>query len=557
MPVLSGKQALLDILREEEVRFIFGNPGTTELPLMDALVREKEIRYILALHECVAMSMADGYAQASGKLAVVNCHVSPGLGNAMGMLYNAARSGAPILVTAGQHDQSFTATEPILWSELPAIAQPFVKWSGEVRQFNDLPRLVHRAAKTALAHPTGPVFLSLPVDILNAEGPVEKGTPSRVSRRMVGDATALQEAAALLAGAKRPLLIVGDWVAHADAIGEVVALAESLGAEVMSECFAGVCSFPFQHPLHAGPMPRPTPRIREKLSKYDVVLAICAPVFTLALPSEEGPLPEGLTLLHLDVNPWEIGKNYPVAVGIQGDPKATVPELTLRIRKLAGSGFGAVAARRLEDSRALRESARAELARKAEEGAQRTPMSQLAFAHAIAKSVSADAVIVDESVSISSSGSLRYFLPCADAKSFFGPRGGGVGWGIPAALGVKLALPHRPVIALIGDGSAMYSWQGLWTSVHDHIPVVFIIVNNGCYRILKERAHALKGYGAADGVYVGMDIDEPPIDFVALAAAMGVSGESVLHAADLTAAIKRGVERNEPYVIDVRVDPSN
>src|SRR5438876_147412 len=168
VPMMSGKKAFLELLKQEGVDIVFGNPGTTELPLMDAFATENEIRYLLGLQEAAIMSMADGYAQASGKLAVCNFHTTPGLGNALGMLYDAQKAGAPILVTAGQHEQSFTATEPILWADLPVIARPLVKWSFEVHRLADLPRLVHRAAKTALAPPTGPVFLSLPGDILRA-----------------------------------------------------------------------------------------------------------------------------------------------------------------------------------------------------------------------------------------------------------------------------------------------------------------------------------------------------------------------------------------------------
>src|ERR671929_402641 len=166
---MSGKLAFLDLLKQEGVELMFGNPGTTELPLMDALAVDNELRYLLGLQEAAVMAMADGYAQASGKLAVVNLHVTPGLGNAMGMLYDAQKAGAPILVTAGQHDQGFNVTEPILWADLPTLARPLVKWSTEVHRLADLPRLVHRAAKTALAPPTGPVFLALPGDVLNAE----------------------------------------------------------------------------------------------------------------------------------------------------------------------------------------------------------------------------------------------------------------------------------------------------------------------------------------------------------------------------------------------------
>src|SRR6478752_7445350 len=196
---MSGKRAFLELLKQEGVDIIFGNPGTTELPLMDALAVENELRYVLGLQEATVIGMADGYAQASGKLAVVNLHVTPGLGNAMGMLYDAQKAGSPIMVTAGQHDQDFNATEPILWADLPTLARPLVKWAAEVQRLADLPRLVHRAAKTALAPPTGPVFLSLPGDILKAEGEIDLSAPTRVPVRLRGDAAAVAEAAAVLA----------------------------------------------------------------------------------------------------------------------------------------------------------------------------------------------------------------------------------------------------------------------------------------------------------------------------------------------------------------------
>src|SRR5919108_3824044 len=221
MAYISGKQAFLEILKTEGVSVMFGNPGTTELPLMDGLAREPGIRYVLALQESVAIAMADGYAQASGGLGAVNVHVSPGLGNAMGMLYDAQKAGAPLLLTAGQHDQSFTVTEPILWSELPPVAKPFVKWSTEIHRLEDLPRVVHRAAKTALAHPSGPVFLSLPLDVLNNERDLDLGAPTRVAPRIVGDRQAIDEAARRPAPAERPPLGAGDAVAPRDAMHEL------------------------------------------------------------------------------------------------------------------------------------------------------------------------------------------------------------------------------------------------------------------------------------------------------------------------------------------------
>src|SRR5246127_964553 len=213
LPAMSGKRAFLELLKQEGVEILFGNPGTTELPLMDALAVENELRYVLALQEASVIGMADGYAQASGKLAVVNLHVTPGLGNAMGMLYDAQKAGSPILVTAGQHDQKFNMSEPILWADLPPIARPLVKWAAEVQRLADLPRLVHRAAKTALAPPTGPVFLSLPGDILRADADIDLSAPTRVAPRLRGDRAAIEAAAALLADAKRPLIMAGGGAA--------------------------------------------------------------------------------------------------------------------------------------------------------------------------------------------------------------------------------------------------------------------------------------------------------------------------------------------------------
>jgi benzoylformate decarboxylase len=554
MAYISGKQAFLQILKQEGVSVMFGNPGTTELPLMDGLAREPGIHYVLALQEAVAIAMADGYAQAAGGLAAVNVHVSPGLGNAMGMLYDAMKSGAPMLLTAGQHDQAFNVTEPILWSDLPPVAKPFVKWSTEARRLEDLPRIVHRAAKTALAHPTGPVFLSLPVDVLNAERDLDLGSPTRVAPRIVGDRAAVARAAALLAKAERPLLVAGDAVAHGDALAELVELAELVGAPVMTEGVASTCSFPFTHPLYAGSMPRLGPPIRALLMRHDLLFSVGGDLFTLSLPDDVDPMPPGLTVVHLDVDPWELGKNYPAAVAILGEPKATLPELAEAVRRATGKQGHPQAAKRREAVAAAFAAERAELARRADAEAARVPIAPLTLVHEVAKHVPADAVIVDES--ISSSQGVRHFFRCADAKGFFGIRGGGIGWGLPAALGVRLALPHRPVVALVGDGSAMYTNQALWTAAHESLAVVYVIFNNASYRILKQRTRALKGFSAEDDRYVAMDLDRPLIDFVGMARALGVPGERVEKAADVGSALGRGLASGGPYLLDVRIDPS-
>src|SRR5258706_15709148 len=245
---MSGKRAFLDLLKQEGVEVMFGNPGTTELPLMDALASENELRYLLGLQEAAVMAMADGYAQASGKLAVANFHVAPGLGNAMGMLYDAQKAGAPILITAGQQDTEYLATEPILSADLPTLARPLVKWAAEVHRLADLPRLVHRAAKTALAPPTGPVFLALPGDILKAEGEVDLLGPTRVGARLRGDLAEIGKAAAILAAAKRPVIMAGDAVAQGNALAELVELAELIWGPGYSEVLPHTASFPAPHP---------------------------------------------------------------------------------------------------------------------------------------------------------------------------------------------------------------------------------------------------------------------------------------------------------------------
>ena len=554
MPFLSGKHAFLSLLQQEGVTHLFGNPGTTELPLMDGLVEAPALTYVLGLQEAGVVAMADGYAQASGKLGVVNVHVAPGLGNALGMLYDAQKAGAPLLVTAGQHDQSFNMTEPILWADLPPIARPFVKWSAEVRRLDDLSRVVHRAAKTALAPPTGPVFLSLPADVLNAEGVVELGSPTRVARRVRGDRTAVAAAADVLARAERPLLIAGDAVAQSEAHAELVAVAELLGAPVYAEGVASTASFPASHPLFRGSMVRLAPAIRRVLSDADVLFSVGGDLLTLSLPSDVEPMPPDLTIVHLDTDPWELGKNYPTAVAILGDPKATLPDLIEALESRLGPEARARARARFEATRAARARHREELLAKAGAEARRTPMSPLALIHAVAEALPPEAVVVDES--ISSGTGLRSLLRSDDPKSFFGLRGGGIGWGLPATIGVKLAQPGRPVVGLIGDGSALYTCQALWTAAHYRVGAVFMILNNASYRILKQRIHGMKGLAAQTDRYIGMDIEDPRIDFVRLAESLGVGAQRVERARDVGPALARAVGAGQPTLLDVQLDRS-
>lgn len=552
MSAMFGKTAFLELLRQEGVRVMFGNPGTTELPLMDALAVEPDIRYVLALQEAPAMAMADGYALASGGLAVVNLHVAPGLGNALGMLYDAQKAGSPVLVTAGQHEQGFNFTEPLLWADLPRIAQPFVKWSHEVHRIEDLPRAVHRAAKTALAPPTGPVFLSLPGDVLRASADLDLGAPTRIASRLRGDAAVIAEAAALIARAERPVIMAGDAAAESNALAELAALAEALGAPVYDEAMASRCAFPSIHKLYRGNFARLPATIRGILQDHDLLLSVGADLFTLSLPGAVEAVPEGMRIVHLDADPWQIGKNYPAAAAILGDPKAALPELLAAVLDRMDAPARARAAARRAEAESEGEAELGRLRRQAEEAAERTPIAPLALMAAVAAALPDDAVVVDESVS--SGGGLRRLLRSTDAQSFFGLRGGGIGWGLPAAIGVKLALPNRPVVALIGDGSAMYTIQGLWTAAHERLAVVFVIINNSSYRILKQRVDALQQFAAQTGRYVGMELEDPALDYVGIARGMGLEAHRAGTLAEFRDLLPAALAAAGPVLLDVKVD---
>ena len=548
----AGRRLFLELLKQEGVRVMFGNPGTTELPLMDALAGEDEIRYVLALQESLVMAMADGYARASGTLGVANVHVAPGLGNALGLLFDAHKAGSPVLLTAGQQAQGFGITEPNLYAELPPMAQPFVKYAVEARRAQDLPRLIHRAAKTALAPPTGPVFVSLPVDVMNAEATIGLGTPSRVAPRIAADAAEIEKAAKLLAAAKSPVIIAGDCVAQSGAAAQLVALAEALGAPVWLEGEPTTLPFPPAHPLFRGPITRLGRWINTMLSPHDLLLSVGADMFTLSLPPEIEPLPEGIKVIHMDTNPWELAKNFPTDAALFGDPLPTLPALTAAMNAVMGAdGIARAQARRGEVAAAVAADL-AKLTAQAEALMDRSPIAPLALMKALGDTLPAEAVLVDES--ISSGAGMFQFLRNAQPGGLYGNRGGGIGWGLPGAVGVQLALPERRVVAVIGDGSAMYSIQALWTAAHEKLPMVFVILNNRSYRILKQRLSATQGTAAQRGRYVGMELSEPAIDFAGLARSLGVAAERVETIPAFIGALKKGLTGDGPLLIDAATE---
>jgi len=294
--------------------------------------------------------------------------------------------------------------------------------------------------------------------------------------------------------------------------------------------------------------------VRQVLDQHDLLFSVGADLFTLSLPSDIEPMPPGLPLIHLDTDPWEIGKNYPADAAILGDPKSILPELTAAVEAAMTGGARGAARERFKTASEATLAERHALKAKAKTLAGKSPVQALALLDAIGDMLPKDAVVIEEV--LSSSPGIRQLIRSDDPQSYFGLRGGGIGWGLPAAIGIKLALPHRPVVALVGDGSAMYTCQALWTAAHDRIGVVFVILNNKSYRILKQRLLALRGHAEQVDKFVGMEIVDPPIDFVGLARSLGVAAEHAKTVHDATDLIAQGIKANTPLLIDVDLDGS-
>lgn len=551
----SGIEALLEMLADCGVRYLFGNPGTTELPLMDALVGHERIEYILALQEIPVMAIADGYAQASGSPGVVNLHICCGLGSAMGMLYNAFRSATPLVVTAGQQDQRLAFEEPILWGEMVQAVRPWTKWAAEVRRVEDLPSAVRRAVQTALTPPRGPVFLSLPLDVQTAVAELDLTPPQPADAHVRPPRDAVLRAAAVLTEAENPGILVGSRICEAGAVDALVAVAERLGAPVMHEAATshGRVSFPSDHPLAADGLPFWSPDVHQRLAPFDVLLVAGMKLMQQYIYHESNvPVPKHVRLVQVDDDPWELGKNYPLEVGVVGHPKPVLEELaSLLDRQMTPKQIAAARARGAERG-AARQLAREALSKEAEKQADVRPLTPLNVMNQIAKVLPPDVAVIEESPT-TTGGYLERVGALKSTSDYFAQRGWSLGWGLNCAIGVKLAWPERPVLAVIGDGSAMYGIQGLWTAAHYRLPVTFLITNNTEYRILKDCARVLKLPRACAGEYVGLDVVDPAIDFVGLSRSLGVAARRVSEADDLSDAVRESLSGDVPQLIEVAV----
>ena len=548
MPKLNGRTAFLQLLVDEGVTHLFGNPGTTELPIMEVVPDFPQLKFVLGLHESVVLGMADGFARASGRLTAANVHVAPGLGNAMGALYNAKFSNSPIIVTAGQQEQGHGLLEPLLYEPLVPLAQPLVKWAVEPTRVEDLPRIMHRAAKVALTPPTGPVFISLPGDVLDETAELDLGRPVRVDARVRPSDEALARLAEMLLAARNPVILAGQELAAHDAFAEAAELAELMGAAVFASSVAYSAQFPTEHPAFLGALVRNQKQVRARLEPFDLLVCLGADLLRMSVYSPLEPLPEGLPVVHVSERGWELGKNYRTDLAFQANVKETLRALAPLLRARRTPEAASQAAGRLAALRDRNWSAqRAKAAVDAMMEAESTPIDPRFLMLRISEHLPKEAAVVEEA--LISSLSLPGFLRLRDRQSFYGLASGGLGFAMPGAIGVSLALPDRPVTAVIGDGSAMYGIQALWTAAHLKLPITYVITNNRSYRILKERLVSMR----ASDKFVGMDIRSPAIDFAGLAGSMGIAARRVTDPNDVVPALREAAERGGPSLIDVAV----
>ncbi len=552
---MNASEAMLEILASSGVKYLFGNPGTTELPLSDALVDHPKIKYILGLQEVPVVAMADGFAQASRLPGVVNVHISCGLGNAMGMLYNAHRAGTPLILTAGQTDRRLKLEEPILWSDMVSVAKPWTKWAVEVERAADLPLALRRAVQTALMPPTGPVFLSIPVDVQREELEFDLTPPQPVNPRVRPPVEELKRAADILAKAKNPGILAGSRVLEADAVSELVELAEALGAPVLAESGTthGRLAFPCTHPLSAPGMPVYSPEIVQRLKEFDVLFVVGTDVFRLYVYFEPAKaVPATTRLIHLDQDPWQLGKNYPTEVCLAGNPKTGLAELAGLVRSTMTGPERELAAKRGSERGQAHAKVREQIQARAKAEWEQRPLTPATIMSALAKPLPKNIAVVEEAVTTTGT-MLERLGSIHDPTGYFGHRGWALGWGLGCSVGVKLAWPDRPVLAILGEGASLYGIQGLWTAAAYRIPVTFVICNNAQYQILKIGAQGMGLPRASEGRFEGMDIAKPEVDMVSLARSFGVEAHRVTDPNELSERLQASFSRDTPILFDVPV----
>ena len=552
--LMTGKQALLEMLKAEGVEFIFGNPGTSEGPIIDLLADYPELRYVLALQESVAVGMGEAYARSTGRASFVSLHVDSGLANGIALMLDALNTGTPMVVTSANYDIRKT-NETI--TDLAQLVRPVTKWAVELSHPDQIPSVIRRAFNEANTHPKGPVYVGFTSNAL--EGMAEMNiAPSRPNFNDVRPSReGISKAASLLLDASRPMLLVGDRLSDDNALNEAVELAELMGLPVYQARGAEV-AFPTTHPQYMGPLSLRVTSQREALQQMDLVLAVGSDPFEELFYWGDVILPPEAKLVHIDPDAGHIGRSEPTDVGIVGNCKLSLVDLITALKERLSPGDlpemdsrkRAVAAEREQNRMAFEESVA--------ENWDHRPMTPARMMSELADALPDNAIVVDDS--ISNRGAMRHYIQAEGRGDLRGVRGQSIGGGIGATMGTQCAHPDRPVFGIIGDGSAMMTVQGLWTAANDNIPCVFVICNNGAYRVLKVNFNVyqqdvLQLPETSGGRLMYSDFTTP-FDWVSISSGLGVPAERITDPAQIKPAVDRAVASGKPALLDIVIDGS-
>lgn len=564
-----GRDVLYDYLRDLGVRYLFGVPGTNEIPLIDGTEDPaNDVAYVPCLHENIALGAAMGYARATGQPGVVELHVTPGAAHGIGNLFNAYKSHIPVVVICAQQHNALVFQEPLLASDLVQVARQYTKWAYEVRLADELPAVLQRAFKEALAPPTRPVFLSVPWEFTLA--PVNDAPPrvTRVGHRFTADRTAVTEAAQRLAEARSPVIVVGDGVGQSDAWEEISRLAALLGAPVYSEYLSSYQNFPNHDPRWQGELPTTQEAMQDAFDGHDVAF-LCgynAQAQVLVFRYELGPLiPRSVRQIYLHNDEWEIGKNDYGEVALLGDIKATLPELLQEIEGHPGRDVAAVGSleARIDELGQQREAQVAARLRQHRTRPDSTPLTGEDVADALADlqgELPAPLVLANEAVS--DAKWFQTYPQYAAPGDYFCAEGGSLGYSMPASLGLKLGHgSSRAVINVVGDGSALFYPHTWWTTRKLNLPILYVVTNNREYKTL------LQGLELVESIYHWepsgdpwyLRLQDPPTSFVELAAAFGVRGAAASNIGELRDALRKGIKAlhvGEPFVVEALTSPA-
>jgi benzoylformate decarboxylase len=559
---VTGHRRLLEQLRADGVRHLFGNPGSSEEGLLDEITRFPDVQYVMGLQEAALVCMADGYAQATGEPSVVLLHSGVGLGNAVGSLYHALHRQTPMVVMAGEAGIAYDALEAHMSADLVDIARPVTKYAARAIHPGSLVRLLRRCIKIAATPPRGPVFLAVPQDVLDQLND-EPVLPTVIpDTRVVPESGAVEAAARLLAGARNPVILAGDGVAASGAVDELVRFAEAWGAGVWG-AMASQLIMPWSHPLYGGLTGHMFGADSAAIvAQADAVVVCGTYVFPDVFGATSNPFRPDATVVHVDLDAQAIAKNHPVTIGIVSDPRLTLRALTDSLERAMtdaqrGDAMKRARQRGQDSAQALTRARQADEVRRAE-----SPLRMSVVASSLAELLPPDAIIFDEA--LTNSPELTRWVTPERPGHFFQTPGGTLGVGIPGAVGVKLAHPDRTVVGFTGDGGAMYTYQALWSAAHHRIAAKFVVCHNSSYRLLKE--NLVRYWHDGDAATSAperagerefppfFDVHEPTIDFVALAGALGVPAMQISKPGEVELALRAMLDHDGPFLLEVVLD---